>query len=122
VRRVALLPVVTVVALALSGCGLCGNEVSSEIESPDHSKKAVVFSRSCGVSSGYVKNVSVLPKGEKLGDGRGNVFAADVDSLVLVSWDGKDLMINYPAKARVYFQANQVNGTRVRWEPYEVGK
>jgi hypothetical protein len=43
------------------GHGLCKNEVSNEIPSPDGKLTAVIFDRDCGVMTASVVHISILP-------------------------------------------------------------
>src|SRR5687767_10343542 len=48
-------------ALLLFGCDMCGNDIQLTVVSPDRKLKAVVFERSCGATTGFSTQVSVLP-------------------------------------------------------------
>jgi hypothetical protein len=105
---------------------LCGNDVRSDLESPDRSRRAIVFVRDCGATTGFSTQVSVIWKGEKFGNESGNVFVADDDHgavsemTVRVRWEASDaLVIQYPPKARIFFQTIRAHGTRIRYEPPE---
>jgi hypothetical protein len=60
----------------------CNNTVLSETNSPGAELKAVVFTRSCGATTGVSTHVSILPETANLRpkDG-GNLFIADTDHL-----------------------------------------
>ena len=75
--------------LPLGGCdALCGSKVLAERLSPDHTKRAVFFTRSCG----FTWNLSILGVNEQLrNNAGGNVIAGDVDapsSTVKFGWQG----------------------------------
>lgn len=84
--RTAIILGVTVAAL-LSGCdSVCENEILQTIGSPSGAKKAIVFSRNCGATSGFNTQVSVLPAGDSLTDESGNAFVAAATLPVEVKW------------------------------------
>ena len=59
---------------------MCGNQVLSEIPSPNMQVKAVVFERDCGATTDFSTQVAILPINESLGnETAGNVFVADTD-------------------------------------------
>ena len=111
-------------ALSLIGClDPCGNAIRSEVASPDGKKRAVVFERSCGATTPFSAHVSVLDRGEKLPQSSGNVFDADGDHgavrdvTVTVFWTSRnELLLRYPAAARVYVRNEQVNGVAIKYE------
>ena len=66
----------------------CGNELLREVASPDGKMKAVVFQRDCAATTGFITQVSVLSKDEKLPNESGNVFSADTNHGVAPSGEG----------------------------------
>ena len=56
---------IAALSLSLSGCvDLCENEIKTEVASPDETKRAVIFERSCGATTPFSTHVSVLNRGE----------------------------------------------------------
>lgn len=116
--------VIVALAVSLSGClDLCGNEVKSEVSSPDQRKRAVVFERSCGATTPFSTHVSILDRGEALPHSAGNAFAADgdhgavKDMSVTVRWlSPKALVIRYPALASVYHNETAAKGVTIAYE------
>jgi hypothetical protein len=100
--------------LPVSGCGTCENVIVSELSSPDHQQRAVIFVRSCGATTAYGTNVSVIGSSERLPDDRGNVLVIDDDhgrvragdkgSLpVVLKWTASnEVVVEYPRDARVF--------------------
>src|SRR5437016_6247727 len=83
IRRV-IIPIVVagLGALAYVWIGLgktCENRVLAEVPSPDGRHRVVVFERSCGATTAFSTQVSVLPAEGALGGGTGNVLIADTD-------------------------------------------
>jgi hypothetical protein len=56
---------------------MCGNEVLNQHASPNGKLKLVVFERSCGATTGFSTQVSLLEASEELENEGGNVFAGD---------------------------------------------
>ena len=107
------------VLAATAGCGLgdswCGNDLLSSAQSPDARWNAVVFTRSCGATTGYGTQVSLLQPGRPLPDHAGNVFIVAGGNgaptgpgggpVVWVSWEpGGRLVQTYHPAVRVFRQ------------------
>jgi hypothetical protein len=111
------------------GCSLCKNEIVAEIPSPKGDKRAVVFQRDCGATTGFSTQVSILSRGIRLRDEGGNAFVADDDHgavpltsgnvmAIDVRWASNDeLMIDYPARARVFRHNTKVDAVTIRYAP-----
>jgi hypothetical protein len=87
----------------------CTNEIKSEVESPDHQLKAVIFSRDCGATTDVSMQVSVISKNDTLPNEAGNVFIEDSGHgaartmLVSAKWTGpRELLISHDPKARIF--------------------
>jgi len=110
------------ISLSLIGCGLCGNDVLSEVRSPDGAKRAVVFRRDCGATTDYTLHVSILGAASRLSNDQGNVFRALNDGkappiAAQVVWeDSRHLLVRFPARARVYRQSANVGLIRIAYE------
>jgi hypothetical protein len=115
---------IVVLSIPLTSCGdFCGNEVLSETQSPSGVKRAVVFQRSCGATTGFSRQVSVLPNHEDLFQKAGNTFIADmgqkpIENLALETrWSSADeLVVTYPARARVFLQETRARGVKISYE------
>jgi len=125
--RVALTEAAVVAVLGVAGLvglyvfvvrGMCANEPLSVLLSPDEKLSAVVFQRSCGATTGFSTQISVVRSGRALPNDGGNLFVADTDHgraprglgggpEVRLSWVGpRSLRIAYHRNARV-FRAEQ---------------
>ena len=120
------------VAVAFGGYFLisagCGNEVLTQIVSPNGSYKAVVFQRDCGATTGFSTQVSIVNKHSELGNSTGNVFVADTGHgsapsgpgggpVVAVQWRTPDhLVISHHGAARVFKARSHTHGIEVRYE------
>jgi len=82
-----------------------------------------VFERSCGATTGFGTHVSILNGSDALPESAGNIFNADSDHgaakdmTVTVRWAAPDqLVVRYPARARVFRKETQANGVAVTYE------
>ena len=109
--------------------GMCGNEVLTEVLSPDSQKRAVVFQRDCGATTGFSTQASVLRIGKSLPNDGGNIFIADTNHgavpygpgggpYVAVFWEGTDeLVVRYRAGSRIFKAEQSLGDTHVRFVP-----
>src|SRR5688572_33159899 len=84
VQRSTLSIVVAVIVIAGGGVWAsrvlapsCDNEVINEVVSPDGLRKAVLFQRECGATTGFSSQISVIATNDRLRDSAGNVLVAD---------------------------------------------
>jgi hypothetical protein len=101
----------------------CENRVLSEVPGPKGNREAIVFERSCGATTGFSTHVSVVNEFGQLRRSAGNVFAADSNHgavknfTVTVRWVAADqVVIRYPAQARVFKKEAQADGVSVGYE------
>jgi len=111
--------------LACSDAG-CENSVLQDIPSPDGRRHAVIFERSCGATTGFSTQVSVVPS-VRDARGPGNVFTADTDHgkapsgpgggpIVAARWiDRRTLEIRYDSEARVFHHERRHDDTDIRY-------
>ena len=131
----------TLVALVLGGLAvvysrgdwaLCGNEVHSDVRSPDGRVHAVLFSRGCGATTGSRMQLSVLPTGETLPNEAGNVFtfsdqipdsiAAQTGALATVVWLAADtLEVRYDPRVPLMRRSRVPERVVVRYVPIANG-
>lgn len=131
---------------AFSPDGMCANELVQRVPSPDKKLEAVVFQRNCGATTDFTTQVSVLPAGQPVPGGAGNVWIADSDKGrartgpgggpdVDVVWqDNNHLQLRHDARARVFqtkravgvptgiFQSRQVSVEYVPENPDPAGR
>lgn len=111
-----------------SGGSTCGNRPLAEVPSPGGVHRAVVFERSCGATTGFSTQVSIVDAGAGAGREAGNAFIADRDHgrapagpgggpAVEVAWRGdSQLIIRHHPLARVFRSEPRVRGVEVRYE------
>ena len=102
----------------LMGCGArCENEVHEVSVSPAQDFKAVLFSRSCGATTGFNTQVSVVPSSASALDESGNVLVMDGQSQVRMSWRAeRELAITGLNSDEVFKRATEVNGVAIFYE------
>jgi hypothetical protein len=135
-RVLSALSILMVLACSLlaAGCGSgCENSVLLERQSPDRTKRAVVYFRKCGTFDERqpATMVSILKADADLPDEDGNVFIADwnegkvvtrpggptaaID--VQVEWSSPTLLvISYPDRSRILKGEVQLEGVTIHLE------
>jgi hypothetical protein len=115
--------------IGTTGCG-CENTVYDALVSPDGQRKAVLFSRNCGATTGPNLQVSVVSR-ERSARGGGNTATMDVGhdstlwhanlpSLVKVTWVSPSrLMIAYDRRLRVFSKQASVANVDVEYKAVE---
>jgi hypothetical protein len=123
-HRLLLLAVVSTLAVGCSDG--CRDSIVAQVAAPDGLHTAFLFERSCGATTGFSTQVSVVAGG-RLPGGGGNVFVADTDHgaapsapwggpVVSVRWAGSStLEISYDHRARVFERLEAVNGVSIRY-------
>ena len=113
--------------------GTCENQIVEEVFSPDNGTKAVVFERSCGATTGFSTQVSLLPRNNALGDQPGNAFIADTDHgkapsapyggpEVMLTWLGnRELRVSYHKDARIFTSVDKVGSIHVQFVTFQSG-
>ena len=68
--------------------GMCANTVITSSTSPNEKLKVVLFERSCGATTGFSSQISLLESGEDLSNEPGNIYIAEgyPDGYTLI-WD-----------------------------------
>ena len=60
-----------------TACSVCGNTEVSRLASPDGRLEAVIFERSCGATTDFTTQISIVRKGDAIANDAGNTFIAD---------------------------------------------
>jgi hypothetical protein len=119
---------IATVALVVAFRDPCDNEAFEEFRSPNGRWKVVVFERSCGATTGFSTQASLLPVDAPRPKGAGNVLAIDDDhGNVSVGNNGKievhvrfrgdsTLTLAYPTSARAFTQVAAMHGVVVEHE------
>ncbi|WP_146151143.1 hypothetical protein [Allosphingosinicella deserti] len=106
---------------------MCENTIVQTIESPDRKHVVTMFERSCGATTGFSTQVSVLEYGN-VPTGGGNAFRADTDhgNARTGGWGGpwaeirwlsnNRLLIRYAQGSRLFEQDEQVSGVKITYQ------
>lgn len=105
-------------APALVGCDLssCDNDPLDAVAAPDGRHVATIFRRSCGATTGFSPQVSLIAPGERP-SGLGNVFIlGDDDPAPRVEWLGPDrLRISYRRGAEIFLRERARHGVAIEY-------
>ncbi|MEP9357399.1 hypothetical protein [Sphingomonas sp. KR3-1] len=115
-------------SVQLSAClgdsDMCANDVIARRDAPGGGLSAVMFERSCGATTGFSTQISILRRGE-VPVGKGNIFIADDDHGAAapgdwggpwaeMQWLGPDrLRIRYAPKARTFLRREAMSGVKI---------
>jgi hypothetical protein len=104
-----------------SGYSLCSNEVTSELASPNNEYLAVVFERSCGATTGFSTQVSVLENNSLLENEPGNIVIIDghpKTTGIEVAWVEQDvLLVKGGGGSRFFKKLSHLGLVGVRYVP-----
>ena len=130
-RRLLNLALASALSLPAAGCfnlaGDCKNTVVKSIDAPDGRWRAVLFERSCGATTGFTTQISILAKGAPV-KGSGNVFVADQgDPAYRTAWGGpwadmawtsaRSLNVDFDGRAKVFVQEPSHRAIRIQFAP-----
>jgi hypothetical protein len=116
-RTLAVVGLVVVSAI-IWGCGpACRNEPIASIPSPSGENTAVVFSRSCGATTGFNTQVSVLRGMRQLPSEVGNTLVIGGTVPLQVRWLSESrLSVTGIGAAQVFKQVSLVEGIAISYE------
>jgi hypothetical protein len=107
---------------------MCENSIVRTVDSPDGKRTLALFERSCGATTGFSTQISVLGRGE-VSTGSGNAFIADANhgAAPLGEWGGpwaeiqwlanEHVLIRYAQGSRVFEKDEQVSGVKITYQP-----
>jgi len=111
--------------------GLCQNQIVDELVSPNNKNKAVVFERSCGATTGFSTQISLIKGDHVLGNQGGNVFIADTDHgkapsaphggpEVILTWLGdRALRVSHHMDARIFVSVNKIGDIEIQFATFK---
>jgi hypothetical protein len=111
-------------AMSCAPGAYCENREVERVLPPSGDRVAVVFSRSCGATTGVSTHLSLIAEGP-MPESAGNVLSVDTDHgaapsdsiggpVVRASWRGSDtLVVRHHPKARVFRAESRVHGITV---------
>ena len=93
---------------------MCGNDIKQKIPSPSGEKVAYVFERSCGATTGFSPQLSILNNENEFQNESGNTFRSDKE--FSIEWLGeKNLKVNYDKSSETSKMDKRVNGIKVEY-------
>ncbi|MEW8629142.1 MAG: hypothetical protein AB2591_04005 [Candidatus Thiodiazotropha sp.] len=105
----------------LSGLSLCSNQIASELASPDKKHLAVVFERSCGATTGFSTQVSVLKEKNEFKNEAGNILIAEGHpntTGIELAWLNENVLLVKGAEgAQFFLKSKGLGSIEVRYAP-----
>jgi hypothetical protein len=95
----------------MSACGACQNTPLAQVLSPDAKYRAIVFERSCGATTDFSQQVSIVSAHSQLPNEFGNAFVAQgiADGALDVKWlSESEVLISYPKSAKVFLNESEI--------------
>ncbi len=93
---------------------MCGNDIKQKKPSPSGEKVAYVFERSCGATTGFSPQLSILNNDDEFQNESGNTFRSDKE--FSIEWLGeKNLKVNYDKSSETSEMDKRVNGIKVEY-------
>lgn len=93
---------------------MCGNDIKQKFPSPNGENVAYIFERSCGATTGFSPQLSILDKDEDFKNESGNTFRSDKD--FSIKWiDENTLKVIYDNSSESSEMNRKVNGVRIEY-------
>jgi len=93
---------------------MCGNDIKQKGPSPSGENVAYIFERSCGATTGFSPQLSILNKDDDLQNKSGNTFRSDKD--FSIEWlNEKNLKVIYDKSSETYEMDKKVNGIKIEY-------
>jgi hypothetical protein len=93
---------------------LCGNDINQKIPSPNGENVAYIFERSCGATTGFSPQLSVLDNDEEFQNESGNTFRSNKE--FSVEWlNENNLKVIYDISSEINKMDKKVNGIMVQY-------
>ena len=134
--RILAISTIILSQIACSKLDPCGNDILQEVQSPNKQSRVVIFQRSCGATTGYSTQVSVLFQKEAFytestwfkSTSQANCFTCDSDGkaapgpgggpVVKARWlSEQNVEIEYDELARTFLKNTKVGNVEVTYKP-----
>ncbi|MGG3801947.1 DUF5412 family protein [Metabacillus fastidiosus] len=93
---------------------MCGNDIKQKVSSPNGENVAYIFERSCGATTGFSPQLSILDKDDKFKNKSGNTFRTNRD--FSIEWlDNKQLKVIYHKSSETYKMEKESNGIQIEY-------
>ncbi|WP_261300140.1 hypothetical protein [Sphingomonas alpina] len=122
------LPLLTIVAFCLTGCGasdLCSNTLVEKLLDPSGTRVAYHYIRDCGATTDYATSIAIGALGEDTAqadvvftaDSGHGAAKADGEGIWLrMTWARPGmLLVSHAEKARIFRQEGQARGARISY-------
>jgi hypothetical protein len=106
----------------------CDNKELQTVNSPNGEHKAIVFQRSCGATTGFSTQISLLKRNKQLPKEGGNIFVADTNHgkapagdgggpAMTIQWLGEQtLSVKYDKRSRVFRCGQSMDGVSILYD------
>lgn len=95
----------------------CENTIIQTVESLNKKHKAVLFERSCGATTGFSSQVSILRIDEDLGNNGGNIYRAKgYPNNIALKWTSKNMLFVGGASFDAFKKRYQYNEIDIVYE------
>lgn len=109
----------------------CGNEILESLNSPNGTKKVVVFVRNCGATTDWSTQASIIGIDDALSSNdTGNAMIIDPDygkakplaikgwAIIKAKWENPNLLnLHHSKDAAVYFQDEKIGNVEIKFIP-----
>ncbi|MFF5395871.1 hypothetical protein ACFY5J_00560 [Peribacillus butanolivorans] len=93
---------------------MCGNDIKQKTPSPSGEKVAYIFERSCGATTGFSPQLSILNKDDDFQNESGNTFRSDKD--FSIEWlNERNLKVIYDKSSETSEMDKKVNGIKIKY-------
>ncbi|AXN41551.1 hypothetical protein CN689_22260 [Peribacillus butanolivorans] len=93
---------------------MCGNDIKQKTPSPSGEKVAYIFERSCGATTGFSPQLSILNKDDDFQNESGNTFRSDKD--FSIEWlNERNLKVIYDKSSETSEMDKKVNGIKIEY-------
>ncbi|MGY8908899.1 MAG: DUF5412 family protein [Flavobacteriales bacterium] len=97
---------------------MCGNTIIETKFSPNQNNKIVLFHRSCGATTGFSTQVSILEKDNDLEIENSAILIIDKDSLDIKWINDDEVSIEINKNSEVFKKQNHFNGIKINYKEY----
>ncbi len=97
---------------------MCENTVISSVASPDNQWQAVLFERSCGATTGFTSQVSIIESDVKLPNGdAGNIYISEgYPKGYLLTWESEKILKITGGSGEIYKNEKMHKGVSISYE------
>ncbi|MBT2649169.1 hypothetical protein J7E52_21100 [Bacillus sp. ISL-34] len=93
---------------------MCGNDIKQKTPSPSGENVAYIFERSCGATTGYSPQLSILNTDDDFQNESGNTFRSDNN--FSIEWlNEKNLKVIYDKSSETSEMDKKVNGIKIEY-------